>query len=87
MLGHNDSQLREMAAFALGRLAQNPDNQAGVVACGGLLPLIDLLESRQGNLQVCEVWPGWTAFEHVRDPHILLFHFNKKHDKTTKNTS
>ncbi len=52
MLGNSDAQLREMAAFALGRLAQNSDNQAGVVACGGLLPLLDLLESRQGNLQV-----------------------------------
>lgn len=27
MLGNDDNQLREMAAFALGRLAQNPDNQ------------------------------------------------------------
>lgn len=52
MLGNTDAQLREMAAFALGRLAQNNDNQAGIVACGGLLPLLDLLESRQGNLQV-----------------------------------
>ena len=31
MLGNSDTQLREMAAFALGRLAQNPDNQ--VRAC------------------------------------------------------
>ena len=31
MLGQGDVQLREMAAFALGRLAQNADNQAGVV--------------------------------------------------------
>ena len=31
MLGHTDVQLKEMAAFALGRLAQNPDNQAGIV--------------------------------------------------------
>ncbi len=30
MLGNDDNQLREMAAFALGRLAQNPDNQVGV---------------------------------------------------------
>lgn len=51
MLANTDSQLREMAAFALGRLAQNPDNQAGIVASGGLLPLLDLLECVQGNLQ------------------------------------
>lgn len=31
MLSQGDMQLKEMAAFALGRLAQNADNQAGVV--------------------------------------------------------
>ena len=31
MLGAEDVQLKEMAAFALGRLAQNGDNQAGIV--------------------------------------------------------
>ena len=31
MLGSSDVQLKEMAAFALGRLAQNVDNQAGIV--------------------------------------------------------
>ena len=31
MLGCADVQLKEMAAFALGRLAQNADNQAGIV--------------------------------------------------------
>jgi hypothetical protein len=31
MLIKGDLQLKEMAAFALGRLAQNVDNQAGVV--------------------------------------------------------
>ncbi len=31
MLGAEDTSLREMAAFALGRLAQNGDNQAGIV--------------------------------------------------------
>lgn len=31
MLNSLDTQLREMAAFALGRLAQNSDNQAGIV--------------------------------------------------------
>jgi hypothetical protein len=29
MLAHVDTSLREMAAFALGRLAQNSDNQVG----------------------------------------------------------
>lgn len=52
MLGNEDTQLREMAAFALGRLAQNSDNQAGIVAQGGLPPLLDLLETCQSNLQV-----------------------------------
>jgi hypothetical protein len=46
-----------MAAFALGRLAQNADNQAGIVAQGGLPPLLDLLETCQSNLQV-RVWVG-----------------------------
>jgi len=40
-----------MAAFALGRLAQNPDNHAGILHLGGLSPLLDLLESRHSNLQ------------------------------------
>lgn len=31
MLRLDDVQLKEMAAFALGRLAQNSDNQAGIV--------------------------------------------------------
>ena len=31
MLSHKDAQLKEMAAFALGRLAQAVDNQAGIV--------------------------------------------------------
>ena len=34
MLGAADVQLKEMAAFALGRLAQNADNQAGIVQVG-----------------------------------------------------
>lgn len=51
MLSHTDTSLREMAAFALGRLAQNSDNQAGVVQCGGLVPLLGLLESKHYNLQ------------------------------------
>ena len=39
MLGHPDVQLKEMAAFALGRLAQNQDNQAGIVQACTLLTL------------------------------------------------
>ena len=51
MLGADDAQLKEMAAFALGRLAQNGDNQAGIRQEGGLRPLLDLLDSRNGSLQ------------------------------------
>ncbi|KAG1681626.1 hypothetical protein FOA52_014135 [Chlamydomonas sp. UWO 241] len=51
MLAHADNSLREMAAFALGRLAQNADNQAGIVQNGGLVPLLSLLESKHFNLQ------------------------------------
>lgn len=63
MLANDDNQLREMAAFALGRLAQNADNQAGIVAQGGLPPLLDLLETCQSNLQVggSGGWPGAQA--------------------------
>ncbi|KAJ9505742.1 hypothetical protein QJQ45_029262 [Haematococcus lacustris] len=32
-------------------LAQNSDNQAGIVQCGGLVPLLELLESKHYNLQ------------------------------------
>mmetsp|Transcript_34800 Transcript_34800/g.58447 ORF Transcript_34800/g.58447 Transcript_34800/m.58447 type:complete len:729 (+) Transcript_34800:396-2582(+) len=42
---------REMSAFALGRLAQNADNQAGIAELGGLKPLLDLLDSKNGSLQ------------------------------------
>lgn len=51
MLGSEDLQLKEMAAFALGRLAQNADNQAGICQGGGLKPLLALLEARNGSLQ------------------------------------
>jgi hypothetical protein len=40
-----------MAAFALGRLAQNPDNQVGICHAKGLRPLLDLLDTDVGNLQ------------------------------------
>lgn len=51
MLGAADTALKEMAAFALGRLAQSIDNQAGIVQNGGLPPLLELLESKHYNLQ------------------------------------
>ena len=51
MLKTNDRALREMAAFALGRLAQNTDNQAGIFAMGVLQPLLDLLSSKVKNLE------------------------------------
>jgi HEAT repeat protein len=51
MLSQTDNSLKEMAAFALGRLAQNSDNQAGIVQCGGLVPLLELLESKHCSLQ------------------------------------
>lgn len=51
MLHSSELQLKEMAAFALGRLAQNGDNQAGIVQSGGLQPLLALLDSDSGNLQ------------------------------------
>ena len=38
MLRLQDVQLKEMAAFALGRLAQNVDNQAGIVQVGEFGP-------------------------------------------------
>lgn len=51
MLKMSDKSLREMAAFALGRLAQNPDNQAGIFAMGALPPLLELLSSGVRNLE------------------------------------
>jgi HEAT repeat protein len=54
MLEATDPQLPEMAAFALGRLAQssqNTHNQAGIVHDGGLRPLLELLDSKNGSLQ------------------------------------
>ncbi|KAI4342762.1 hypothetical protein MLD38_027346 [Melastoma candidum] len=51
MLGAPDVQLREMSSFALGRLAQDSHNQAGIAYNGGLNPLLKLLESKNGSLQ------------------------------------
>ncbi|CAI0559879.1 unnamed protein product [Linum tenue] len=51
MLQSSDVQLREMSAFALGRVAQDPHNQAGIAHNGGLIPLLKLLDSKNGSLQ------------------------------------
>ncbi|MCH94350.1 ARM repeat protein interacting WITH ABF2 protein, partial [Trifolium medium] len=51
MLSSPDVQLREMSAFALGRLAQDTHNQAGIAHNGGLVPLLKLLDSKNGSLQ------------------------------------
>ncbi|OIV92580.1 hypothetical protein TanjilG_07571 [Lupinus angustifolius] len=51
MLQSPDVQLREMSAFALGRLAQDAHNQAGIAHSGGLMPLLKLLDSKNGSLQ------------------------------------
>ncbi|CAL9041913.1 unnamed protein product [Musa banksii] len=51
MLQSPDIQLKEMSAFALGRLAQDSHNQAGIVYNGGLVPLLKLLDSKNGSLQ------------------------------------
>ncbi|GMI71933.1 ARM repeat protein interacting with ABF2 [Hibiscus trionum] len=51
MLHSPDVQLKEMSAFALGRLAQDTHNQAGIAHSGGLVPLLKLLDSKNGSLQ------------------------------------
>ncbi|EOY05612.1 PREDICTED: ARM REPEAT PROTEIN INTERACTING WITH ABF2 isoform X2 [Theobroma cacao] len=51
MLHSPDVQLKEMSAFALGRLAQDTHNQAGIAHNGGLVPLLKLLDSKNGSLQ------------------------------------
>ncbi|XVF72407.1 hypothetical protein PTKIN_Ptkin12aG0119100 [Pterospermum kingtungense] len=51
MLQSSDVQLKEMSAFALGRLAQDTHNQAGIVQSGGIVPLLSLLDSKNGPLQ------------------------------------
>ncbi|XWS54010.1 hypothetical protein CRYUN_Cryun10bG0051100 [Craigia yunnanensis] len=51
MLHSSDVQLKEMSAFALGRLAQDTHNQAGIAHNGGLVPLLKLLDSKNGSLQ------------------------------------
>ncbi|MED6106816.1 hypothetical protein PIB30_007842 [Stylosanthes scabra] len=51
MLKSSDSQLKQMSAFALGRLAQDSHNQAGIAYHGGIEPLIDLLGSKIAFIQ------------------------------------
>ncbi|CAM8986102.1 unnamed protein product [Rhodiola kirilowii] len=51
MLQSPDVQLREMSAFALGRLAQDTHNQAGIAHHGALMPLLKLLDAKNGSLQ------------------------------------
>ncbi|XP_022722644.1 ARM REPEAT PROTEIN INTERACTING WITH ABF2-like isoform X1 [Durio zibethinus] len=51
MLNSPDVQLKEMSAFALGRLAQDTHNQAGILHIGGLVPLLKLLDSKNSSLQ------------------------------------
>ncbi|CAL9118231.1 unnamed protein product, partial [Musa acuminata var. zebrina] len=51
MLQSPDIQLKAMSVFALGRLAQDSHNQAGIVYNGGLVPLLKLLDSKNGCLQ------------------------------------
>ncbi|XP_019456522.1 PREDICTED: ARM REPEAT PROTEIN INTERACTING WITH ABF2-like [Lupinus angustifolius] len=51
MLKSSDTHVREMSAFALGRLAQNSHNQAGIAHNGGIEPLLSLLGSKSGAIQ------------------------------------
>ncbi|GMN48799.1 hypothetical protein TIFTF001_017961 [Ficus carica] len=51
LLTSPDPQLKEMSAFALGRLAQETHNQAGIAYNGGILPLLKLLDSKNASLQ------------------------------------
>ncbi|KAL3644869.1 hypothetical protein CASFOL_010049 [Castilleja foliolosa] len=51
MLQSPDTQLIEMSAFALGRLAQDTHNQGGIAHSGAIVPLLKLLESKNGFLQ------------------------------------
>ncbi|XP_076923258.1 ARM REPEAT PROTEIN INTERACTING WITH ABF2-like [Bidens hawaiensis] len=51
MLQSPEAQLKEMSAFAIGRLAQDTHNQAGIAYGGGITPLLKLLDSKNGTLQ------------------------------------
>ena len=52
MLKNPDPGLREMAAFALGRLAQNADNQIGICFGSALSPLLKQLDSNIDDVMV-----------------------------------
>ncbi|KAK7285352.1 hypothetical protein RJT34_20121 [Clitoria ternatea] len=47
----DDTQLLEMSAFALGRLAQDSHNQAGIVHYGAIEPLLSLLDLQNASVQ------------------------------------
>ncbi|RDX57989.1 Arm repeat protein with ABF2, partial [Mucuna pruriens] len=51
MLKSPDARLQEMSAFALGRLAQDSHNQAGITSNRGVEPLLNLLISNNALLQ------------------------------------
>ncbi|CAI8614194.1 unnamed protein product [Vicia faba] len=51
MLKSPDLQLREMSTFALGRLAQDSHNQAGIAYNGGIEPLLNLLVTNNPSVQ------------------------------------
>ncbi|KAI5426685.1 hypothetical protein KIW84_032206, partial [Lathyrus oleraceus] len=51
MLKSSDLQLREMSTFALGRLAQDSHNQAGIAYNGGIEPLLNLLATKNPSVQ------------------------------------
>ncbi|KAL0888017.1 hypothetical protein Bca101_012000 [Brassica carinata] len=47
----SDEQVMEMSAFALGRLAQDTHNQAGIGQRGGIISLLNLLDVHTGSVQ------------------------------------
>ncbi|KAF2580061.1 hypothetical protein F2Q68_00004090 [Brassica cretica] len=49
MLESSDEQVVEMSAFALGRLAQDTHNQAGIGQRGGIISLLNLLDVNTGS--------------------------------------
>ncbi|KAJ4882929.1 hypothetical protein Rs2_33022 [Raphanus sativus] len=51
MLQSSDEQVMEMSAFALGRLAQDTHNQAGIGQRGGIISLLNLLDVHTGSVQ------------------------------------
>ncbi|VVB14309.1 unnamed protein product [Arabis nemorensis] len=51
MLQSSDEQVMEMSAFALGRLAQDTHNQAGIGHRGGIVALLNLLDVKTGSVQ------------------------------------